>query len=154
MQPMNTQDTSAGLLRTLAQLVVKQGVAMGGLPPGQLSLALALVWAGLPADAVLTEPQMNAELKAQLAGAAACLDTDHVELRRWLVDAGWLRRDGYGRAYQRVPAGELGDAQQALAALFDGIDTGAWAEGLRRDHAAAREKRRAAWVAASAGQGA
>jgi hypothetical protein len=31
------------------------------------------------------------------------VQTDHVELRRWLVDAGYLARDGWGYAYVRGP---------------------------------------------------
>jgi hypothetical protein len=41
------------------------------------------------------------------------VQTDHVELRRWLVDAGYLARDGWGYAYVRGPA-ELGLARQVL----------------------------------------
>ena len=50
----------------------------------------------------MDEPGVNVHLKQALQGAARCLDTDHVELRRWLCDAGWLQRDGWGRAYQRA----------------------------------------------------
>ena len=35
-----------------------------------------------------SEAEVNEVLKAWLAGAGAMLATDHVELRRWLVDCG------------------------------------------------------------------
>jgi len=135
-------------LRELAALVVKERVGLGGLAAAHRSWALALVWAGLPAQAALTEGQVNEVLKAQLAGAAAFLDTDHVELRRWLVDAGWLARDGYGREYRRVVLASLPAAQRALGEALADIDAGAWVADLRRSRQAQREARRADWQAA------
>lgn len=85
----------------LAQMEVKQGVALGGLSPSDRGTALALVWAGLPTEPA-NEKAINQNLQSQLAGVAAFLDTDHVELRRWLVDGGWLQCDGWGRVYQRA----------------------------------------------------
>ena len=139
-----THDTLAGRLR---RLVVKNGVGLGLLPADDLALALAWVWTGLPTDRVLNEREVNAELKAQLAGPAACLATDHVELRRWLVDAGWLQRDGYGREYRRVPGGPMAHAALAgaLGALLNGTDSSAWAAAQRQAHAAERETRRQRW---------
>lgn len=131
-------------LRSLALLVVKQGVGLGGLPTGQLTLALAFVWAGLPQD-TRNEAGINQALKAQLAGPAAFLDTDHVELRRWLVDMGCLQRDGYGRAYQRVPLEHLPEGLQAQARLLQDLDTDVWSQALRQAQDFARRARRAAW---------
>lgn len=135
-------------LPLLALLVVKQGVGLGGLPPAQQARALCLVWAGLPSVSV-NEAGINQVLKAQLAGPAAFLDTDHVELRRWLVDTGCLRRDGYGRAYQQVPIDALPASFQPLARALEGMDTRAWVEDHRATQAAARAARRAAWNAGS-----
>ena len=137
-------------LQALAALWLKAGVALGGLSDAQRRLALALVWAGLP-GAPMSERDVNAALKARLAGAANFLGTDHVELRRWLVDAGWLVRDGYGREYRRVDAAALPPALQPLAAAFAGIDTDALAAATRASHAAERAARRRAWAG---GQGA
>ncbi|MFM7505967.1 MAG: DUF2087 domain-containing protein [Rubrivivax sp.] len=134
-------------MSALAPLVVKRGVALGGLGEGQRALALGFVWAGL-ARSVLSEPGVNAALKAQLAGAARCLATDHVELRRWLCDAGWLRRDAWGREYRRAAPPELPAALQslgvALEKAFDGGATAAWAEGQRVAREAERSARRRA----------
>jgi len=134
-------------LTALKTLVVKEGVGLGGLPAVQQSLVLALVWAGLPADSAVSERQVNECLKAQLNGAAIFLDTDHVELRRWLVDAGWLQRDGYGRAYRRVAADALAADQRLLADALVGVDTGAWVAEARAAQRARREARRRDWLA-------
>jgi hypothetical protein len=68
------------------------------------------------------------------------LATDHVELRRWLVDLRLLERDGYGREYRRVaPPVAYAAAVAALAA----IDTGAVAEAARVELARDRAERRA-----------
>ncbi len=138
---------SAALPARLRRLVVKQGVGLGLLAADDQALALAWVWAGLPANRVMNEPEVNTVLKAQLAGPAACLATDHVELRRWLVDAGWLQRDGYGREYRRVPDGPAAHAAltEALDALLRGTDSSAWAAAQREAHAAEREARRQRW---------
>jgi hypothetical protein len=131
-------------LKPLASLFLKSGVAIGGLSEPQRQLVLALVWAGLPTDP-MTEREVNDALKQRLAGAAAFLATDHVELRRWLVDAGWLARDGYGREYRRVDAATLSPGAHALGAAFAGVDTDAACAATRAAHAAERAARRQAW---------
>jgi len=145
---MSPARDAADPLHALEVLVVKDGVGLGGLPAAQQSLALALVWAGLPADAAVSEREVNDALKAQLAGAAVFLDTDHVELRRWLVDAGWLQRDGYGRAYRRVAAATMAPDQRALADGLADLHTDAWVAEVRAAHRARREARRRDWLAA------
>ncbi len=131
-------------LQALPALLLKTGVAIGGLGESQRRLVLALVWAGLPA-APMNEGAVNAALQARLAGAAAFLGTDHVELRRWLVDGGWLVRDDYGREYRRVQATALPSGLRPLADAFAGIATDALAAELRAAEAARRAARRQAW---------
>lgn len=134
------------LMDRVARLVVKEGVTLGNLGESDRSLALAWVWAGLPAGTVLNEPGVNAQLKQTLQGAARCLDIDHVELRRWLVDGGWLARDGYGRSYQRVVPAALPAHQTALGLALDGVDTAACVERLLAERDAVRQARHA-WQA-------
>jgi hypothetical protein len=132
----------------LGQWVVKHGVSLGGLGPDERGLLFALVWAGLPAGPQ-TERQVNAVLRAQLESAASCLSTDHVELRRWLVDAGWLHRDGFCREYRRASLEQIrDDVQRAAAADLQALDAGAWVEQQRAAHAAQRQARRMAWQGA------
>jgi Uncharacterized protein conserved in bacteria (DUF2087) len=135
---------SSPLLQGLATLVVKDGVALGGLSADERNLALSLVWAGLAVEPC-NERQINEQLKAQLAGPARCLGTDHVELRRWLVDVGWLQRDGFGREYRRVDEARLPAALQANAAALAGLHTAAWVQAQRGARAERRAARRQQW---------
>jgi hypothetical protein len=138
------------VLDRLAAMVVKQGIVLGTMSNDQRALALALVWRGLVADRPLSEREVNEALKAQLADAASFLDTDHVELRRWLVDARWLARDGYGREYRRMPARALAPASRALASALSLIEPARWCARQRATHAAERAARRRAWLAKQA----
>lgn len=135
-------------LRPLLALMHKRGLGLGGLHQLQQAQVWALVWAGLP-EGGMTEPQVNEVLKAQLAGAACFLDTDHVELRRWLVDAGWLRRDGYGREYRRTPLAELASGAlpgHATAQVLAGMPVAQWASEQYAAQQAQRTARREAWA--------
>lgn len=131
-------------LHTLRQLVVKQGVGLGLLTANHQALVFGLAWAALP-DGVFSEPQINAQLKGLLQGTVAFLHTDHVELRRWLVDAQWLDRDGYGRAYHRRAAAALPGPGRALALALQALGAAAWVAQQRQAHNSQRAARRLAW---------
>ncbi len=96
-----------------------------------------------------SEAEVNAVLKAWLAGAGAMLATDHVELRRWLVDCGLVVRDGFGRRYVRVPAPV---AFAAAVAELAGADLAAVAREAMESDAALRAVRKARWEAARGSQ--
>jgi len=136
--------------KTAARLVVKDGVRLGLLTDAERALALALAWAALPADGPWTERALNAAVSARLADTLAFLDTDHVELRRWLVDGGWLQRDGYGREYRRADAAQLGTALQPVARWAAAQSVVDWVAARRQDHHVQRETRRQAWQAQQA----
>jgi len=138
-------------LSTLAALVLKTGVCLGRLPPAQRAWALALPAAALPPGRSATEAEVNAALLRCLAAECSFLDTDHVELRRWLVDCGFWRRDGFGRAYERMPTAELPGSMQAAAEALAGIDAGAWVRRQRELRQAGRDARRSAWTAQQGG---
>lgn len=139
---------SAAPLATWAALLRKECLCPGGLPLSYESSALALVWSVLPPAAVFSEPQINQYLKAALAGAAACLDTDHVESRRGLVDAEWLQRDGFGSEYRALAWHQLTPEKHATAAPLRGLDMTAWVTAERAAWAANRATRRRQWRAA------
>ena len=145
--PTPTPTPTASPLDLLSRLVVKDGVSLGGLSADELNLALAWVWVGLPVGIVMNEPGINAVLKAQLAGPAVWLHTDHVELRRWLVDAGWLQRDGYGREYRRAAAAPYHAVPHhtALTDVMRGLDTTTWTAECRHARVAGRVARRQRW---------
>jgi Uncharacterized protein conserved in bacteria (DUF2087) len=134
----------------LRALVVKTGVGLGGLTHAERQLALSVVWAGLP-DHVMTEREVNGVLRGLLEASAAFIDIDHVELRRWLVDGGWLARDGYGREYRRVDAAALPPDQAAMAATLPGPDVAVWVAEVQAEHRQRREARRQAHAAGRSG---
>jgi hypothetical protein len=133
------------MLDALARLVVKDELGLGRLGQAQRALVLGLAWCSLPSTAAMREIDVNVALKRALAGTCCFLRIDHVELRRWLVDCGWMQRDGFGREYRRVPAQELAQSQQEIAAALEAVDLGSWVNDLRSAAAARREQRRRAW---------
>jgi hypothetical protein len=146
----------------LARLALKRGVGLGGLTADERAWALAVAARCLPAgdgpDEGDDEAGVNGRLRDALAGDAAFLDTDHVELRRWLVDTGWWRRDGFGRRYHRTPAGALPATLAAIdaaveACLADGgpATLGPRLAAHRDADTARRAARAAAWQARSTG---
>ncbi len=140
----------------LSSWVVKDGVMLGGLPQPLRMQVLALVWAGLPSQGRHTEREINKLLKTQLATTACFVATDHVELRRWLVDMGWLARDGFGREYRCVgPAGmrpEQGALAAAVLCTVGEHGAAAWVQAVRQAWQAQRDARRKTWQAQSGAQ--
>ena len=141
----------AQVSRQLAAWAAKQGVGLGGLSAPDLRVALAVAARALPAGRTWTEAEVNTVLRRVLAEEGRFLDTDHVELRRWLVDTAWWRRDGYGRAYERTPVEHLPPDLRAIAAAIDealaGQPLASWLDAQRTAAQAARDARRAAWAA-------
>ncbi len=131
---------------SLSMLVVKTGVMLGGLSEAQRQLALAVAAAAIPVDVEHSEAQVNTALKRCLTAETAFLDTDHVELRRWLVDTGWWQRDGFGRAYRRRAADDLPAVLQPMQQALAGLDLPAWVAAEQARAMSARADRRAAWA--------
>lgn len=122
----------------LAALVVKDGVSLGLLGEADRSLVLALAATAIEAGREHREAEVNRVLEAWLQGPGAMLRTDHVELRRWLVDAGFVGRDGFGRAYLR------GEAEAAHAtALLGEASAGALEDAVLTERAARAAERAA-----------
>ncbi|MFO1283368.1 MAG: DUF2087 domain-containing protein [Burkholderiales bacterium] len=124
------------------RLAVKRGVSLGvlvGTRSGEYEAALAAASLSIPGGRPLTERDVNAALRGWLEDTGAMLAVDHVELRRWLVDTGLWRRDGYGRAYERCePPAPFAAAVGALAA----VDADRLAADARAEAARERERRR------------
>lgn len=97
----------------LESLVVKTGLHLGVLCGPDRDLVLALAACGVEPGQPLREVEVNQRLVDWLVDLGQMLCTDHVELRRWLVDAEFVARDDWGHAYVRGRANvEL--ARQAL----------------------------------------
>lgn len=124
----------------LAAIVVKNGVSIGLLSEADRALVLALASSALEADRECREADVNRLLVAWLEGAGAMLRVDHVELRRWLVDAGFMTRDGFGRVYVRGPAETARAVAQLGARSASELDAAVAA--LRAAKAAERASKR------------
>ena len=122
----------------LETLILKSGLALGLLSASDRALVLALAAAAIEAGRPLREDEVNRRLIDWLADLGAMLRTDHVELRRWLVDAGYLARDSWGYAYTRG-AVELERARQVLGTT----DGAALAAAVRSARVAAQHARSA-----------
>ena len=134
---MSTESTVAALER----LAIKRGLTLGNMSRPDLLLTLALASRCMPASAQCAEPEVNAALKAWLAGTGAMLQVDHVELRRTLIDFGLWERDGFGRVYRRaatVNDPELADRVGSLMAL----DTAGIIAERRARHVSERARRK------------
>ena len=125
------------------RLAVKRGVTLGSLASGrseEFRAALAAAAARFAPNVAYTEKETNEILRAFLDGAGSMLATDHVELRRWLVDNRLLARDGFGRRYERAATPE---AFVSFAAAFAGEDLDRAAAHARAAESKARAERRA-----------
>jgi hypothetical protein len=144
---MVTSPDKNPFLAAFRRIVVKRGLTPATLSSGQHADFLVVTAAAslaLAAGRHYAEAQVNALLKDWLAGPGAMLETDHVELRRWLVDCRLVARDGYGRDYWRPAAPAAWE--DALAAL-DGVDLAAEAVAAREGDARERAERKARWKA-------
>ena len=120
----------------LESLVLKTGLHVGVLSDRDRAMVLALAACAIDPGQPLREDEVNRRLIDWLADVGQMLRTDHVELRRWLVDAGFVVRDGWGHAYVRGPA-ELDVVRQALGTT----DASALATAVRSARVAAQTAR-------------
>jgi tRNA(adenine34) deaminase len=141
--------TADGWLERIAQLALRDGLLLSTLRERDIrdfELMLASAALYLPAGQLLDERSANQHLKRFLATAGCMLDTDHVELRRWLADLGFVHRSDYGTDYRR------GVMPAWLAAAADALDADRLAQaatGAREAKARDRAARKAAWIARS-----
>jgi len=139
--------TADAWLARMAQLALRQGVRLASLQQKDgraLDLVFATACLALPGDTRLTEREANERLKHFLATAGTMIDTDHVELRRWLVDAGFVRRSDRGTDYQR---GVLPDWLAVAAESLEFEQIAAAVGRARAELDERREARRQAWLA-------
>ncbi len=138
-------------LTAFRRLAVKRGLLPGILHSQRYAdfvVVMAAAAQGLAPGHEYSEVEVNEQLKAFLAQAGAMLATDHVELRRWLVDCGLFERDGFGRRYVRAAA------PQAFAAAVDGlrnVDLDSVARDACTADVKARAERKARWTATQGG---
>jgi len=129
-------------------LALRRDISLGVLlstHPRDFAVLLAAAAQPFPKEREFSEREVNDRLRTFLDNAGSMLGSDHVELRRWLVDFHLLDRDGYGRTYTAgTPSAELAD----LVRQLQGVDLVAVARAAREDEAARRAERKARWQAA------
>jgi len=128
-----------------AKLAIRRGISLGALQSASrddFAVVLAAAAQGFAPGRAYSEREVNEILRGFLAAPGAMLATDHVELRRWLIDFHLLERDGFGRVYTTgMPAPEFAVA----AAQLVGVDLAALAGEARAREAAARAERKQRW---------
>ncbi|GAB4468965.1 MAG: hypothetical protein OHK0044_10700 [Burkholderiaceae bacterium] len=140
--------TAASWRARLAELAARGRVRVSRLARGRdLELVLATAALHFPTRELLTEPQANEVLTGFLAGAGSFLATDCAELRRWLVDFGFVARSDYGTDYRR---GVLPPWLRTAAAALEANELAAVVLGATQQRAAWREARKHAWLARTA----
>ena len=143
--PRNASKPVPTAAQRYATLAVRQGISLGALQSNHardFAVVVAVAAQAFEAGRVYTEREVNERLRAFLAGAGSMLATDHVELRRWLIDVRVLARDGFGRAYT---VGTPGPQFAAVAAQLADVDLAALARDARAQEAAARAERKERW---------
>jgi hypothetical protein len=108
-------------IERFSALALRREVSLGVLlstHPRDFAVALAAAAQSFAAQRAFNEREVNALLRDFLAGAGSMLGSDHVELRRWLVDFHLLDRDGYGRAYTAgTPTADFADIVRQLGGV-------------------------------------
>jgi tRNA(adenine34) deaminase len=143
----STSISRDGWLERLAQLAQRDGIHLGTLrerDARDFELVLGAAVLFFPPDQLLTERDANARLKDFLTSAGIMLRTDHVELRRWLADTGFIHRSERGTDYRRGAMPDwLAPAAEHLTAaqIRDGV------QAARAGHEQARAARKQAWLA-------
>ena len=123
---MATIDDEQAFLAVWRHLALTPGRTLGALQQGRKDeYVVVTAGAALAFDARrdYAESEVNVVLERWLAVTATMLETDHVQLRRALVDCGLLERDPYGKSYRRArmtPA-----AWRTALATLEGVDLAA-----------------------------
>jgi tRNA(adenine34) deaminase len=131
----------------MSQLALRHGVHLSTLQQREgrdLELLFASAALAFPAGALLSEPDANEILKRFLASAGVMVATDHVELRRWMVDTGFLQRSDFGTDYRR---GSIPDWLSEAVQILDFERIANAVTQTRSANESQRETRRQAWLA-------
>ena len=134
--------------RRLRALAKREGLTfatLATLPPVDRATVLTSIVHRFDPDAIYRERDVNALLKAWLAGAGIMFETDHVHVRRWLVDLQVLCRTSDCAEYRldpRVPEREDVVHDPDVARL----DPDRIVSAVRLDARTVREQRKSAWL--------
>lgn len=111
------------------------------LPAPDRAIVVATIAALFDRGALYAERQVNERLKAWLGGAGGNVETDHVHVRRWLVDSGVLARNDDCTDYRLAKTDD-----EPVVAIARALDCARIATSARHHHDAARARRKDAWM--------
>ncbi len=105
---------------------------LAGIPKGQNDQQILLKSAAMSirTNKPLTEKELNDRLQAWLDLVGAGKNFDHVSLRRWLVDSGYLTRDSLGRQYE---ISQPGPHPALFEPAIEQLETGAILQAAREE---------------------
>lgn len=107
----------ADILAILQHLLKKKDFTLKNLKHEEFQTCLALASLTVPSSQILSEKDVNEALKHWLNGIGSILWIDHVELRRTLIDYGFLHRNLAGNEYQRLQLSDDHPAKPYLDVL-------------------------------------
>ena len=142
--PMNANEFQT----RLAALATREGMTFSTLvtlPAPDRAVLLATITRRFERDARYAESDVNARLKEWLSGAGAMIETDHVNVRRWLVDTQILARTDDCAQYWLDPGVAARD-EVADDPDIGQLDPDAIVADARAQDRKLREQRKSAWL--------
>lgn len=130
-------------LRALARREGLTFATFATLPQPDRRVLVATIAGKFDAGRSYREGEVNEVLKAWLSTAGAMIETDHVHIRRWLVDTGVLTRTSDCAEYRLGAAAN----EEPIAPGAAGLDGAAIVPATRREAADNRARRKAEWLA-------
>ncbi len=115
--------TREQFVKRLSNLCLRSGLS--GMPKDEADQHILLKSAALliGKQATYTEKEINERLQLWLLQVCQIKFFDHVTLRRWLVDAGYLLRSNNGTAYQLAAGGPHPEMFDASVEQIDPLET-------------------------------
>jgi tRNA(adenine34) deaminase len=144
---LSTATSEAQWLARLEELARRREMHLGHLLQKHrrdFDLLLASAAQFLPAERGIDERSANERLLEFLGAAEGMLATDHVELRRWMADLGFLNRNDRGGDYRR---GNLPKWLACDPALIDAARVTQTLRAARAEEEARRSARKQRWLA-------
>jgi hypothetical protein len=132
-------------LRALAKRDGLTFATFATLPPADRAVLVATIAQCFDAAAVYREREVNERLKTWLSAAGAMIETDHVHIRRWLVDTGVMVRTPDCAEY-RLSAATAADRATVPDAI-GALDAASIVAATRSEAREARSRRKAEWLA-------
>ncbi len=133
-------------------LLLRNEIVISNLSDSDMGIIVVAAALTIPKHATYTEKEITELLGRCLSTVGSNLQTDAVELRRYLVDSRCLHRDPAGRAYTR--SDDWPSKWKEIAAELESVDVAQFADQVRTDDAERRAARKKAAMEKKEGGGA